>query len=128
MSDANAIRFDFAQRTISVNGVAASDHVSYAIPSGFACKLMHGQWSHNSGDGARTGYWVLTRGGLNYVLAEPQALAANIRRNLYTDVVVPEPLILRYGDKLTLQLTGACDAGHYATMVLTFEEIKGETG
>ena len=123
----NESRFALNQRTLETSGAAAGTTGAYAIPIGYACKLVHGWWSHDNA-AARTGYWVLTRGGTDYVLHEPAALNANTRRQFYTDVITGgEALILRYGDTLTLTVTLACDAGKKITICLTLEEVIGET-
>jgi hypothetical protein len=120
-------RFTCKQHTFEVAGTAATATAAYVIPAGYAGKILHGSWSHNCGDGARTGYWVLTRDAASYVLHEPASLVANTRRQLYTDVVAQEPLLVRFGDTIALVTTAVCDAGKLITIQLTIEEIQGET-
>lgn len=114
------------QRTFTVDGDDADTHADYACPIGYVMEIEHAEWSHDNA-AARTGYWVLTRGGVPYVLAEPQALNANTRRQMYTDVIMHKPLLMRYGDTLSVIVTLACDAGKNITMQFTVSELKGET-
>jgi len=119
-------RFDLELLLAEVQGVAGATTRAITVPAGEVWRLAWAQHSHNS-VGAQTGYWVLTRGGLSFVLAEPQSVGANVRRHIYADVEVKEPLILRYGDTLTSTWAGM-DGGAQITVQYCIEKLSGETG
>lgn len=126
MIDMELDRFRLNTHLHEVQGALATATVTYTIPIGYACYLRWGSIIHDDPAGL-TVYWVLTRGALNYPLHEPVALAINVRDQLYYRVDCKGPLLLRYGDGISVYSTAAPAAGKRMTMRLDMEELIGET-
>jgi len=124
MNEQRASRFELAQVALEVVGAAAAVTCAFTVPQGERWRVVWGLTSQD--DAAHTHYFTLTRDGVGKVLNEPFTTAANTRYQFYTYVIMPECLIMRYGDVLS-STSNAMAAGKQITFHLLVEKLIGES-